>query len=203
VRLLAALQAVEGDCTARLQRGAKDLMISFIVLDPTKLLAAELSTADRLATTGIASPFSQGHAFISYVREDADKVEELQRFLQASGIPVWLDTAEISPGADWRNAIRRAISDGALVFLACFSRNSVSRGKSFQHEELVLAVEHMRSRRPDEPWLIPVRFDDCQIPDLDLGGGRTLASIDQVDLFGASREPAGRRLVEEVERLLR
>ena len=76
-------------------------MISFIVLDPAKLLAAELSIADRLATTGIASPFSQGHAFISYVREDADKVEELQRFLQASGIPVWLDTAEISPGADW------------------------------------------------------------------------------------------------------
>lgn len=52
VRLLAALQTVEGDCTARIQRGTKTLRISFIVLDPAKLLAAELNPADRPATTG-------------------------------------------------------------------------------------------------------------------------------------------------------
>jgi hypothetical protein len=73
------------------------------------------------------------------------------------------------------------------VFIACFSSQSVARVKSYQNEELVLAIEQLRLRRPDDPWLIPVRFDDCPIPDLDLGGGRTLASIQRVDLFGNQR----------------
>ena len=31
----------------------------------------------------------RGHAFISYVREDSGEVDDLQRILEASGIPVW------------------------------------------------------------------------------------------------------------------
>jgi hypothetical protein len=52
------------------------------------------------------------------------------------------------------------------------------------------------------PWLIPVRFDDCDIPDLDLGGGRTLASIQRADLFGDSRDAGVARLVVTVLRVL-
>src|SRR5580700_10763034 len=65
-----------------------------------------------------------GHAFISYVREDSDRVDELQRNLEATGISVWRDTADLWPGEDWRLKIRRAITDNALVFLACFSSRS-------------------------------------------------------------------------------
>lgn len=50
VRLLATLQTVEGDCTARVQRGAQGLLISLVVLDPTKLLAAELNTINQSTT---------------------------------------------------------------------------------------------------------------------------------------------------------
>jgi hypothetical protein len=32
--------------------------------------------------------------------------------------------------------------------------------------------------------LIPVRFDDCEIPAWDLGAGRTLADVNYIDLFG-------------------
>ena len=78
--------------------------------------------------------------------------------------------------------IRRAITDDALVFIACFSQRSLSRSKTFQNEELTLAIDQLRLRRPEEPWLIPVRFDECEIPDRDLGGGRTLASIQRADL---------------------
>jgi hypothetical protein len=45
VQLLASLLTVEGDCTARVRREAKNIMISFIVLDPARLLAEELGTA--------------------------------------------------------------------------------------------------------------------------------------------------------------
>src|SRR5215831_533837 len=98
--------------------------------------------------------------------------------------------------------IRHAITDDALVFVACFSTRSVARVKTYQNEELLLAVEQLRMRRPDNPWLIPVRFDDCVIPDLDLGGGRTLASIQHVDLFGNRHDVGIARLVTAVLRLL-
>jgi TIR domain len=143
-----------------------------------------------------------GHAFISYVREDAHHVDHLQRNLQAAGVPVWRDTADLWPGQDWRRMIRRAITDNALVFIACFSSQSLAKKKSYQNEELALAVEQLRQRQPDDPWLIPVRFDDCEVPDLDIGAGRTLASIERADLFGDRYEQQMRRLVVFVQRLL-
>ena len=94
--------------------------------------------------------------------------------------------------------IRRAITDDALAFIACFSSRSVARRKSYQNEELLLAIEQLRLRRPDGIWLIPVRLDDCDIPDLDLGGGRTLGSIQRVDLFGDKRDIGIVRLVTAV-----
>jgi TIR domain len=125
-----------------------------------------------------------GHAFISYVREDSRKVDRLQRKLEAAGVRVWRDRADLRPGEDWQAKVRHAITDNALVFIACFSRTSMAREKSYQNEELVLAIEQLRLRRPDVPWLIPVRFDDCKIPEYGIGGGRTLASIQCADLFG-------------------
>jgi hypothetical protein len=143
-----------------------------------------------------------GHAFISYVREDSHEVDKLQRTLEAAGVSVWRDTADLWPGENWRVKIRRAITDDALAFIACFSSRSVARRKSYQNEELVLAIEQLRQRQPDDIWLIPVRLDDCDIPDLDLGGGQTLGSIQRVDLFGAEREIAIERLVTAVVRIL-
>lgn len=143
-----------------------------------------------------------GHAFISYVREDAARIDDLQRQFEAAGIPVWRDTASLFPGQDWRTMIRRAINDDALAFIACFSQNSAARSKSGQNEELVLAIDQIRLRRPDVPWLIPVRLDDCDIPDWDLGAGRTLASIQRSDLFGQHRQAATDGLIQAVKHIL-
>lgn len=143
-----------------------------------------------------------GHAFISYVREDSHRVDQLQQALEAAGVPVWRDTSELWPGDEWRAVIRRAITDNALVFLACFSWNSLARKKSYQNEELNLAIGQLRLRRPEDPWLIPVRFDECDIPDIDIGGGRTLLSIQRADLFGGNSDEATNRLVQAVLRIL-
>jgi|HubBroStandDraft_1064217.scaffolds.fasta_scaffold03203_8 hypothetical protein len=143
-----------------------------------------------------------GHAFISYIHEDAARADELQEMLLHAGVPVWRDTVDLMPGEDWRMVIRQAISEESLVFLACFSRAGVSREKTYQNEELVLAVEQLRLRKPGDPWLIPVRFDDCQIPDFDLGAGRTLASVQRADLFGNQRDSQAARLVASVQRIL-
>ena len=142
------------------------------------------------------------HAFISYVREDTSQVDQLQRALQAAGVSVWRDTASLWPGEDWRANVRKAITDDALVFIACFSRQGLRRQKSYQNEELTLAIEQLRLRRPEEPWFIPVRFDDCHVPDLDIGRGRTLRSLNFVDLFGERSNEGIARLVATILRML-
>jgi hypothetical protein len=118
------------------------------------------------------------------VREDSLHVDSLQRRLEEAGVRVWRDTADLWPGEDWRRKFRQAIQEDALVFIACFSQRSLARKTSFQNEELTWAIEQLRRRRPDDPWLIPVRFSDCDIPDLDIGADRTLRSIQRADLFG-------------------
>ena len=144
-----------------------------------------------------------GHAFISYVREDSDRIAELQRALEAAGVRVWRDKADLWPGQDWRAMIRHAITDNALVFIACFSTHSAARTVSYQNEEVLIATEQLRLRPPGTPWLIPVRLDDCQVPDFAIGVGRTLESIQRVDLFGDGHQEQLNRLVMWVKQLLR
>jgi TIR domain-containing protein len=144
----------------------------------------------------------RGHVFISYVRQDSARVDWLQEALSGRGVRVWRDTADLWPGEDWHARIRQAITSDALVFLACFSRNSLARTVSYQNEELLLAIEQLRRRRPGEPWLIPVRFDDCDIPELDIGGGRTLGSLQCADLFGAHFDEQIARLITAILRIL-
>jgi hypothetical protein len=169
-------------------------------------LASEAVTrsdsAPFTSASGTGGSSDQGHAFISYVREDSGEADTLQRTLEGAGIRVWRDTADLWPGENWRVKIRDAIIHDALVFIACFSSHSAARRTSYANEELMLAIEQLRLRQPDDPWLIPVRFDNCDVPDLELGAGRTLASIQWADLFGPSRDLATRRLVTAVQRLL-
>jgi hypothetical protein len=143
-----------------------------------------------------------GHVFLSYARENADQADGLQRELEAWGISVWRDTADLWPGQDWRARIRQAITDNALVFLACFSRLSSSRERSYQNEELLLAVDELRRHQFGAIWLIPVRFEDCQVPELDLGAGRTLAGLQRADLFGEQADRELDRLARTIRGLI-
>jgi TIR domain len=138
------------------------------------------------------------HAFVSYVREDADAVDELVSILQAASIPVWKDTENLWPGEDWQQKIREAIEDGSLAFIACFSTSSVQKAKTYMNAELNLAVEQIRLMRPGRVWLLPIRLDDCELPNFDLGGNRTLDSLQRIDLFGPRREVNLARLVAAV-----
>ena len=145
---------------------------------------------------------TSGHVFISYDRVDSSEIDRLHQAFMSAGVRVWRDTNEIWPGEDWQTKIRYAITNDALVFLACFSRRSLERKASYRNEEVALAISQLRLRMPGEPWLIPVRLDDCGIPDLDIGGGRTLASIQRADLFGENLDEKIGRLITAVQRIL-
>ncbi len=142
------------------------------------------------------------HVFISYDPANSGEAGIVQTALEAAGVRVWNNLAEVRPGEVRQDRIRQAISGSALVFLACFSKASTSSVRSRQHEELSWAMRELRQRHPAVPWLIPVRFDDCVIPDLDIGAGRSLQSLSTADLFGVRESDELARLVETVIWLL-
>jgi hypothetical protein len=121
--------------------------------------------------------------FISYVREDAAKVDNLCAYLRANGLPVWQDRTELVPGERWKTSIRRAITTNACAFIACFSGNYLAREHSYMNEELALAIEEIRKRPHDRGWFVPVRLDDVLVPDRDIGAGETLRDLQQLDIF--------------------
>lgn len=138
------------------------------------------------------------HVFVSYVHEDSVEVDQLCAVLEAAQIPYWRDRKSLGPGDAWKAKIRDAIRDGSLVFLACFSDNSRAKEKSHMNEELTLAVEEYRKRPPGRTWLIPVRFDGGDVPDWDLGAGRTLSDLNYSDLFGSRYAPEAASLVTTI-----
>jgi hypothetical protein len=122
------------------------------------------------------------HIFISYVRENADKVDRLVTSLRSAGAPVWLDRNELMPGQRWQDSIRQAIQAGAF-FVACFSKEYLGKNRSYMNEELLLAIEELRKRPSDRAWFIPVLLSECSLPDRSIGPGESLQSIQYADLF--------------------
>lgn len=142
------------------------------------------------------------HVFVSYVREDNIEVDKLCKVLEAAQIPYWRDRKDLGPGDAWKAKIREAIRGGSLVFLACFSDNSRAKAKSHMNEELTLAVEECRKMPPGRTWLIPVRFDPGDVPEWDLGAGRTLKDLNYSDLHGDEYAPQAASLVTTIHTVM-
>jgi signal recognition particle subunit SEC65 len=123
------------------------------------------------------APHATGHAFISYVHEDSESVDAICEVLEAAGISVWRDKDQLWPGDEWKIQMRRAIQNNSLAFIACFSEASNAKESTYQNEELILAVEEYRKRKPGRPWLFPVRFGNVELPKYDLGANKTLDAL--------------------------
>jgi len=137
------------------------------------------------------------HVFISYIRENCILVDRLRNDLAEHGIEVWLDRDNIDPGVFWEEAIRKAINEGKF-FLACFSDEYNSRHRSYMNEELTLAIEELRKRSSNHSWFIPVLFSGA-IPDRPIGAGKTLRSIQRIELNEETWGEGISRLVEGIK----
>lgn len=121
------------------------------------------------------------HVFISYCRENMDAVDRLCENLTSRGIKVWLDRNALEPGMQWKPAIQQAIQHGDF-FIVCFSTEVNARNQTYMSEELKVAIEELHRRPVDRVWFIPVKLNECEIPDIDIGGGETLRDLQYVDL---------------------
>lgn len=122
------------------------------------------------------------HVFISHIRNNRRLVQRLCDDLTKHGVNVWLDRKDIDPGAYWKQAIRRAIQNGAF-FIACFSGQYNQRTKTYMNEELALAIDELRQRLSnDQAWFIPVLISKCEVPDIEIVSNKTLKDLNYVEL---------------------
>lgn len=121
--------------------------------------------------------------FISYAREDNDKVVELRSHLAVRGYAPWMDKFDIIGGEDWERAMVRAVRQ-CDFFLFCASRNSVNKRGAIQRE-IKEALDVWKERLEDDIFFIPVRLEPCEIPS-------QIRRFQWIDLFG----PDGLRQIE-------
>ncbi len=117
---------------------------------------------------------SSSMVYIGYSNVDGETARQLYRDLVLRGFHPWHDMESLLPGQDRRVEAQKAI-EAADFFLACFSRNSVrSAGKI--HKEVKLALDVLDHSNAGRIFIIPVRIDDCDVPD-------AISHYQSVDLF--------------------
>ena len=122
------------------------------------------------------------HVFISYVHENKSEANRIHKELESHGIKVWRDVQNLKPGGFWQEEIRKAIRKGAF-FIACFSKEYNVHDETYMNEELTIAIEKLRQRHPSQEWFIPIKLNECELPDFDIGRGKTLENLTYVKLY--------------------
>ena len=101
--------------------------------------------------------------FICYASEDRPAAKLLYESLRSVGCTPWMDVYNILPGQDWRYETKRAIQTSDFV-IVCLSKNAVSK-RGFMQKELKYALEILEQMPEGRVFLIPVRLDNCTVPD--------------------------------------
>jgi hypothetical protein len=136
--------------------------------------------------------------FLAHAREDKAQVRKLYADLTARGLDPWLDEVDLVAGQIWKEEIPKAIHQ-AGIFLACLSSRSAGK-VGYVQNEFRLALSAFGERPPGSIYLIPVRLDECDVPDLQIPDrGLSLQDIQWVDLW---EEGGFDRLVKAIERAL-
>ena len=50
------------------------------------------------------------------------------------------------------------------------------------NKELIIAIEALHDRHIDKAWFIPVKLNECEIPDRSIGGGESLRDLQYIEL---------------------
>ncbi|MFZ5858152.1 MAG: toll/interleukin-1 receptor domain-containing protein [Chloroflexota bacterium] len=101
--------------------------------------------------------------FLCHSKVDKQKVHDLYDRLIADGFDIWFDEEKLVPGQDWGLEIRRAISETDVV-IACLSSQSVNKA-GYAQKEIVLALDVADEQPEGAIFIIPTRFDNCEMPD--------------------------------------
>jgi hypothetical protein len=113
--------------------------------------------------SGKDSPAKHLIVFLCHGSEDKAAVRDIYARLRQDGVRPWLDEEEILPGQDWDTEIRRAVRRSHAI-LVCLSSCSV-RKEGYLQKELRLALDAADEKPDGTIFIIPVKFDDCELPE--------------------------------------
>jgi hypothetical protein len=120
-------------------------------------------------------PESRVSVFVAYVKEDLPLARRLRDALSDAGFAPWIDKDQLLAGQNWPRAIERAI-DHCDAFVACLSPRSLAKRGQFQ-SELRYALDCANRMPLEESFLVPVRFEACDVP------ASIAKHVQYVDLF--------------------
>lgn len=114
--------------------------------------------------------------FLCYAKENSTGVREFRERLKVEDwIDPWFDEEDILPGQMWEGHVTEAVhnSHAVIVFLSSIA----IRTEGFFHKELKLALDAATEKPDGTIFIIPIRLDDCDVPD-------RLMPYQYVDYFG-------------------
>jgi TolB-like protein/Flp pilus assembly protein TadD len=131
---------------------------------------------------------NDGEVFVSYSREDRDKVLELTSRLRAAGVPLWIDVGGIDGARMWGEEIVKAL-DRAKALLLLVSEASV------RSHNVAKEVVLMSERKAP---ILPVHLEQTQIP---ASLKYPLAGIQHVEYFRGNPDDNMQVILRSLERL--
>jgi len=124
--------------------------------------------------------------FINYDREDSKSARALYSSLMRRRLEPWMDRDDIPGGDEWEKTIQSAIQESSNILVLLSSRR-LEKKNGYAQKELHMALEERQKSPPGKNFLIPVRLDDCEIPE-------QLKGLNCIDLFQSYKEGFGRIL---------
>ena len=127
---------------------------------------------------------SEIQIFLAHASEDKPAVFALYDRLKAAGYKPWLDKKNLIPGQIWRDEIPKAIK-ASDIFVACLSSKSANK-RGYIQREFRIALDTLGEMPSGTIYFIPMRLEECEIPDLRLSeGGLNLRDIHWLDYWEA------------------
>ncbi len=112
--------------------------------------------------------------FLCHANEDKPRVSIFYQRLKKDGLNPWLDKENLLPGQHWREVIAKTIKKSSFIIIF-LSKTAVSK-RGYVQKEFKLALDVLAEIPEDQIFIIPVRLEDCEIPE-------QFKDIHFVDLF--------------------
>lgn len=124
---------------------------------------------------------SRPKIFLCHSKQDDERVSQLFYGLRDEGFDPWYDKEKLDIGDRWEDEILAAI-ENTDFFAMCLSEKAVGK-EGFLQKEIRTAIRAFQSRAFDLAFLLPIRLEECEVPNIRIDENTTLRSVQWADLF--------------------